>query len=386
MPGAKRSVAPGTATSGARSIVPESSETVTEQDRRRLHGINPNSRQSGRRDAAPCTSAHLQERDFTMDPVAARTRVCVGIDVSKDKLDIHIDTLNQNFTVTNDGAGIQELRDRLLKLTIQRIAIEHTGGYQRRVAAELLDAGLPVSLVMPRRVRDYAKAMNLRAKNDRIDATLLAQFARIMNPAISEKTTENRLLLDELVGRRRQLVEYLATEKTRHQQAYDPTIRRGIRRLMDTLKTDLKDVEQAIAELIKNDDDWRKKVELLTSVPGVGTTTAATLLAELPELGNANRGQIAALVGVAPYDNDSGKYAGKRSVYGGRNSVRRMLYMATLTATRFNPAIRKLKQRLQKEGKVLKVMMIACLRKLLITLNAILKSGKPWEDKLAKIC
>src|SRR5271170_4778451 len=269
---------------------------------------------------------------------------------------------------------------------------ENTPANDRSMAAETRFAGcftwrrLPVSLVMPRRVRDYAKAMNLRAKNDRIDATLLAQFARIMNPAISEKTTENRLLLDELVGRRRQLVEYLATEKTRHQQAYDPTIRRGIRRLMDTLKTDLKDVEQAIAELIKNDDDWRKKVELLTSVPGVGTTTAATLLAELPELGNANRGQIAALVGVAPYDNDSGKYAGKRSVYGGRNSVRRMLYMATLTATRFNPAIRKLKQRLQKEGKVLKVMMIACLRKLLITLNAILKSGKPWEDKLAKIC
>lgn len=384
MPEAKRSVAPGTATSGARSSVIESVETVTERDRRRLHGISPNSRQSGRRDAAPCTSSHLQERDLTMDPVAAS--LCVGIDVSKDKLDIHIDTLNQNFTVTNDGAGIRELRERLLKLTIQRIAIEHTGGYQRRVAAELLDAGLPVSLVMPKRVRDYAKALNLRAKNDRIDAALLAQFARIMNPAISEKTPENRLLLDELVGRRRQLVEYLATEKARHQQAYDSTIRRGIRRHMDTLKADIKDIEEAIAELIKNDDDWRKKVELLTSVPGIGTTTAATLLAELPELGNANRAQIAALVGVAPYDNDSGTYSGKRSVYGGRDSVRRMLYMATLTATRSNPAIRKLKQRLQKEGKVFKVMMIACLRKLLITLNAILKSGKPWEDKLAKTC
>src|SRR5580658_7449352 len=166
VPGTKRSVAPGTATSGARSIVIESFETVTERDRRRFHGMSPNSRQSGRRNAAPCTSSHLQERDLAMDPVAAP--VCVGIDVSKDKLDIHIDTLNQNFTVTNDGAGIQELRERLLKLTIQRIAIEHTGGYQRRVAAELLDAGLSVSLVMPKRVRDYAKAMNQHAKNDRI--------------------------------------------------------------------------------------------------------------------------------------------------------------------------------------------------------------------------
>lgn len=312
------------------------------------------------------------------------TSTYVGIDVAKDKLDVFIDATNDLFTVSNDGRGIEAIKARLESQRVALIVIEHSGRYERRCALDLMDAGLPVALINPRQSRDFARAINWLAKNDAIDARLLVEFGRCVQPRISERTAETRLELDALVSRRRQLVQMYAMERTRSHQAHNAHIAGSIEFIMRHLEAQIADVERLIAELIENDDDWRRRAERLQSVPGVGAVLASTLIAELPELGTVNRQEIAALVGVAPYDRDSGKRRGKRSCFGGRAQIRRVLYMAALSAWRCNPIIRSMAERLQAAGKPFKVVIVACMRKLLTILNVIAATSQEWNPECAK--
>jgi transposase len=306
----------------------------------------------------------------------------IGIDVAKDKLDVFIDAPEASFTVANDEAGIAEILQRLAQRHVALVVIEHSGGYERRCALDLMDAGLTVALVNPRQTRDFARSINWLAKNDRIDARLLADFARRIQPRPSERTPQNRLELDELVGRRRQLVHMRAMENTRRKQALAKSVRASIDKVLRQLDEQIDRLERRIAALIENDDDWRGKAELLQSVPGVGPVVSSTIVAELPELGRLNRQEIAALVGVAPYDRESGRWKGRRTCSGGRAEVRRTLFMAVRTAKRWNPIIRAMAQRLTKAGKAYKVVMVACMRKLLTILNVMMATGQAWNPKL----
>jgi transposase len=306
-------------------------------------------------------------------------QVVVGIDVSKGRLDVHAWPGRQAFAADNTPAGVAELLGRLRPLSVGLVVIEATGRYERRVAFELMDGGYEVAVVNPRLPRDFARATGQLAKTDAIDARVLAQFGAVIGARRSEKPSEKQLLLDELVGRRRQLVDMCTAERQRHAQAFDKGLRKLIARSLKVLEGQLALVERQVAESIERDDDWRGRLELLETVPGVGAATAATLIAELPELGTLNRRQIAALVGVAPMNNDSGKYRGLRHIVGGRQGVRNMLYMATLTARTYNPLIRAMALRLTKAGKPFKVMMTACLRKLLTMLNTMVRNNEPWR-------
>lgn len=303
----------------------------------------------------------------------------VGIDVAKDHLDVHLWPTGQSFKLENNPAGIAKLVDQLRSSTIRLVVVEATGRYERRVAFELMSAGHEVAIVNPRQPRDFAKASGQLAKTDAIDARILAQFGAVIGPRKSENPSENQLLLDELVTRRRQLVDMITAENQRSSQTWNKKLRASIERHLTTLKKELESIETQIAELIDRDDDWREKLKLLKSVPGVGEATAATLIAELPELGKLNRQQIAALVGVAPMNRDSGNQRGQRHITGGRQSVRNILYMATLTARTHNPTIKAMATRLSKAGKPFKVMMTACLRKLLTMLNSMVKNNKTWR-------
>jgi transposase len=306
----------------------------------------------------------------------------VGIDVGKARLDVFIDSTEQSFSVDNDAAGVATIRQRLAGVEVQLIVIEHSGRYERRCALDLMDADLPVALINPRQSRDFARAMNWLAKNDRIDPRLLAKFGRQVQPRLSQRIPENRAELDELVGRRRQLVQMRAAETTRLPQARFKSIRNSIDKSLRRLDGQIQDLERRIAKLIENDDDWRGKTQLLQSVPGVGPVVATTLVAELPELGKINRQEIASLVGLAPFDRESGQWKGKRRCWGGRAQVRSTLYMAAITAKRCNPIIQALARRLQAANKAFKVIMVACMRKLLTILNTLVATGQTWNPKL----
>jgi transposase len=306
----------------------------------------------------------------------------VGIDVSKDKLDVFIDSTGQHLTVDNQAKGIGSVLEHLRPLSVKLVVVEHSGRYERRCAVELMDAGLPVALVNPRQTRDFARAINWLAKNDRIDAKLLAEFGRRVQPRLSEKVPENRVELDELIRRRRQLVQMRATEMNRLQQAPIKSVQHSIEKLLRQLDQQVQDLDHRIAKSIENDDDWRGQSQLLQSVPGVGAVVAHTLVAELPELGKINRQEIASLVGLAPFARESGKWKGKRSCFGGRAAVRSVLYMATITAKRCNPVIAAMARRLEAAGKPFKVIMVACMRKLLTILNTLARSGQTWSPKL----
>jgi transposase len=303
----------------------------------------------------------------------------VGIDVAKDKLDVYLDATNDAFTVGNTSEGIALIVDRLRVLQVKMVVIEHSGRYERRCAMDLIDAGLTVAMVNPRQTRDFARAINWFAKNDRIDARLLAEFGRRVGPRPSEQIPKNRAELDELVGRRRQLVQMRAAERTRLLQAESHGVKNSIGIILRQLDRQIDKLEQSIAKLIENDDDWRAMAQLLQSVPGVGPGVASTLVAELPELGKINRQEAASLVGLAPFDRESGKWKGKRHCFGGRASVRSILYMAALTARRCNPIIRQFARRLEAAGKAYKVIMVACMRKLLTILNIIAANRIPWH-------
>lgn len=318
--------------------------------------------------------------DAAPEPVSV-----VGVDVSKDRLEVFVDSAGESFAVDNTPAGVAALAARLLAVSppVALVVVENSGGYERRCAVDLMDAGLPVALVNPRRTRDFARAMQWLAKNDRVDARLLAEFGRRVGPRPAERVPDDRALLDELVGRRRQLVAMRAAESVRLHQASGKAVVASLEKHLRQLSAQVHDLDGRIAKMVEDDDDWRGKAALLRSVPGVGPATAATLVAELPELGSASRQQIAALAGVAPFDDDSGKWRGRRHCSGGRASVRCVLYMAALTARRFNPVVRALSERLAAAGKPFKVVMVACVRKLLTILNAVVRRGTPWVPSTA---
>jgi transposase len=313
-------------------------------------------------------------------PPQDRSSVVIGIDVAKDKLDVHAWPTHQVMSVPNTPAGIDALVAGLTPLRVSLVVIEATGRYERRVAFELMGRGYEVAIVNPRQPRDFAKASGQLAKTDAIDAKVLAQFGALIGPRRSEQPSENQVLLDELVTRRRQLVEMIAAERQRMEHVFDKRLRGTIKNHLDSLAEHRDHVEKQIADLIERDDDWRDRLTVLKSVPGVGAATAATLIAELPELGALNRQQIAALVGVAPMNRDSGTMRGQRHIAGGRKSVRDMLYMATLTARSHNPLIKSMATRLSKAGKPFKVMMTACMRKLLTMLNVMIRTHQPWRS------
>jgi len=303
----------------------------------------------------------------------------VGIDVSKEHLDVHVRPSGETFTVPRTGAGLEELTRRLGVDLPLLVVLEATGGFEITVAAALAAAKLPLAVVNPRQIRDFARSIGRLAKTDRLDAEVIALFAERVRPEPRPVADEDALALGELVARRRQLVEMIGMEKNRQQQVRDLSLKERIQAHLAWLQQALADLDGEIGDLVRRCPAWRETEERLTSVPGVGKITARTLIAELPELGCLGRRQIAALVGVAPLNCDSGKWRGYRAIAGGRFEVRRALYMATLTAIRFNPVIRDHYQQLRQRGRPAKVALIACLRRLLTILNAMLRERTTWQ-------
>jgi len=309
------------------------------------------------------------------------TSVHVGIDVSKARLDICILPHGQTLDVENSDDGISKLVALLKQQPVTMVLLEATGRYERRVASALLEADVPVAVVNPRQARDFARALGKLAKTDRIDAATLAQFAQLGHVRPCEKEPQNRILLDDLVTRRRQVTQMIAMEKTRAQIPQDKTTRAMIAKVIRVLEQQREDLDRRIATLIESDDDWKNRRNRLCSVPGVGPVTASQLVADLPELGKLNRQQIAALVGVAPINRDSGAMRGKRTIFGGRAMVRCALYMATFSAMRFNEVIRRFATRLRQAGKPFKVILVASMRKLLTILNMMIRENQSWMPK-----
>jgi transposase len=316
-----------------------------------------------------------------MDGSVANSSVSfVGIDVAKAKFDVSILPEGKAFTASYDEAGIRRLLEELDGREVAAIALEATGGFQQRLAVELIDAGYQVAVVNPRQVRDFARGMGILAKNDRLDARTLAVFAEYVRPRLLHKTSAKEQELAALVTRRRQLLTLRVAESNRLENASVKLATKSIRHVLDLLRKEIAKLDKEIARLIANDDDWRNTSDLLQSVPGVGPTTSAVLVAELPELGRLNRQHIASLAGLAPFDDDSAKSHGRRSIWGGRASVRSVLYMAALTARRCNPVIRAFAERLKKAGKRPKVILAACMRKLLVILNTMVRNQTTWKS------
>lgn len=310
----------------------------------------------------------------------------VGIDVSKDRLDVAClpETVLNSSTIDNNADGHRTVVEMLRRLAPRLIVIEATGGYHRLLVAALAAAGLPVVVVNPRQVRDFARAIGVLAKTDRIDAMVLARFGQKVDPPVRPLPDEQATVLQELVSRRRQLVELQTAEGNRLQQAATARIRSSIRAVLKTIERQIQLLDDELDDRIKGSPIWQHKVDLLTSVPGIGPQTARMLLVGLPELGQVSRQQIAALVGVAPLNRDSGTMRGRRTIWGGRATVRSALYMAALVASRYNPVLKAYYQRLVNAGKAKKLALIAVLRKLLITLNAMLRTNTAWRTTLEK--
>jgi transposase len=285
----------------------------------------------------------------------------------------------QTWSVANDDQGISDLCAKLKELTPKLVLLEATGGLERRALARLVAADLPAMAVNPRNVRDFARSLGKLAKTDRIDAIVLARFAQAVRPELRPIADEQTREVQEHLTRRRQLIEMITAEKNRLLATDSKKNRRLIKAHIEYLQKQLTINEYDLDQTIKRTPIWLEKVSLLESTPGVGRVTSSTLVALLPELGTLGRRQIAALVGVAPFNRDSGTLRGRRTIWGGRSAVRSILYMAALTATRFNPTIRALYLRLKAGGKPPKVALVACMRKLLTILNAMLRSRVPWR-------
>jgi transposase len=303
----------------------------------------------------------------------------VGIDVSKAQLDIALRPDGQ-FVVPNDETGIAHVVERLRVLPIALIVLEATGGLELPLIGALVAAKLPVVVVNPRQVRDFAKATGKLAKTDPLDAQILAHFADVIRPAPRPLPDEQTHALAALLARRRQLIEMLTAEKNRLSSARH-AVRKSVTAHIRWLEQQVAQIDRDLAHTIRESPVWREKDDLLRTVPGVGPGLARTLIVDLPELGTLGRKQIAALVGVAPLNRDSGTLRGKRTVWGGRAHVRAALYMAALVASRCNPVIRAFYQRLCAAGKAKKVALTACMRKLLTILNAMVKHRTPWSTK-----
>ncbi|MEN5119142.1 IS110 family transposase [Luteimonas sp. TWI662] len=301
--------------------------------------------------------------------------VFAGVDVGKHRLDVFVGGQNRSFDVDNDAIGHAILVEGLRQAAPELIVLEATGGLERALVAELCAAGLPVAVVNPRQVRDFGRACGKLAKTDRLDARLLALFAERVRPAQRPLPDETLQAFSELLARRRQLMEMLVMEKNRLTQATGKDLRRNLRKHIEWLQQYLRAIDGHLRDAVEQSPAWQAKRDLLAEVKGVGEVTVFTLLACVPELGTLDRKQIAALVGVAPLARDSGTLRGRRAVWGGRAVARQALYMATLSAVRFNPPIRAFHQRLRAAGKKPKVALVACMRKLLTILNAMLRDN-----------
>ena len=305
----------------------------------------------------------------------------VGIDVSKASLDVAVRPSGESWVATNDEAGIGELVARLMKLGTTLVVVEATGGLEIALVAELA-AAMPVAVVNPRQVRDFAKATGQLAKTDQIDAAVLARFGEAIRPEPRPLKDEETRHLAALVSRRRQLQSMIVAESNRLAAA-TKKLHKGIQKHIDWLRRELRLLERDLDDTIKSSPVWREKEDLMRGVKGIGSVSAATMLAEVPELGTLNRKQIAALVGVAPINRDSGTLRGKRAIWGGRATARAVLYMASLSALRSNPAFRAFYRRLLAAGKPKKVAITAVMRKLLVVLNAIVRDRLPWDPQRA---
>ena len=307
----------------------------------------------------------------------------VGMDVAKDKVDVHVRPGGERCTVTTDEVGLRELLTWVQARSPSLIVLEATGGYEVVVAATLGSAGLPVAVVNPRQIRDFARATGQLAKTDTLDSAVIARFAEAVQPPVRPLATAAAEALGALVVRRRQLLDMLGAERNRQAQARERQLQRRIAAHVTWLTKALADIDRELHDAIRSTPIWRETEDLLKSVPAIGAVTAHTLIAEVPELGTLGRRQIAALIGVAPFNCDSGTLRGRRMIAGGRAPVRRVLYMATLVAVRYNPLIAAFYTRLTAAGRPKKVALVAAMRKLLIILNAIVREKRPWHPEIA---
>lgn len=307
--------------------------------------------------------------------------VVAGVDVSKENLDVCVLPLGQVRRFSNNEKGCAELAVVLSELSPSRVVFESTGGLEMLAVGILSAAALPVVIVNPRQIRDFAKACGLLAKTDNLDAKIIASFGQKIEPEIRPLKDEAAQVLSALVSRRRQLVDMLTAEKNRLSAA-PKAVRPGIASHIEWLEQQISDLDDEISRFIQSSPVWKAKEQILTSMKGIGSVTAATLLAALPELGSVSRHEVAALAGLCPYNRDSGKHRGQRRIWGGRAAVRTALYMATLAAVRFNPAIKSFYERLRKAGKQHKVAITAAMRKLLVTLNAMVRDNRSWDSSI----
>lgn len=308
--------------------------------------------------------------------------VIVGIDVSKDRLDVAVRPGGRVFQVSRDGDGIANLVEQLDRLNVKAVAVEATGGFERVVAAGLAGAGLPVVVVNPAQVRAFANALGKRAKTDLIDAAVIAHFVEATAPTIRPLPDEETRLLADLVARRRQIVAMIGAERQREMRA-PARIAKSIRRLVKALEKELAVIDGDIDDAVRGSPVWCEKEDLLASVPGIGKTIARTLLAELPELGSLDRRKVAALTGLAPWTRQSGQWRGKSFIGGGRADVRVALFMGAMVASRHNPALKAFRDKLIANGKPKLVAMVATARKLVTILNAIIRDRQPWREQTA---
>jgi len=307
----------------------------------------------------------------------------VGIDVSKSTLDVCIEPLGQTLHVAYDEAGVRQVVSCLKELGPALIVMEATGGLEVRIATELSIKGLPVAVINPRQARDFAKATGQLAKTDRVDAAVLATFAKAIRPQARPLKDADARALDDMVSRRRQLIDMRVQETLRLGTATSKPLEKSLNKHIAWLDKRIAEIDADLTKRLRGSDAWRIKDDLLRGIPGVGAVTTLTMLAKCPELGTLNRREIAALTGVAPLANDSGKHRGKRFTWGGRADARAVLYMAAVSAIRCNDTIRAFAERLKNAGKPPKVVIVACMRKLLTIMNSMLKNNTPWNPKIA---
>ena len=322
----------------------------------------------------------------TPSPAAARPIAFIGIDLAKESFQAAADAdapaARFNASFAYDATGIATLLERLKTLEVSLIVMEATGGLERKLAAELSEAGHVVAVINPRQARDFAKAIGTLAKTDKVDAGVLARLARILKPQARPLPSAEQIRLKDLSARRRQLIHMRTAELNRKQQASLKEVSKSIRNHITMLDREIAKIEKQIAELIDSNSDWKKKADIMDSVKGIGLDTAHAILAELPEIGTLSKRQVTSLAGLAPHAFESGKFKGQSKIWGGRGSVRCALYMGTMAATIHNPAIKAFYQRLVAQGKKKIVALTACMRKLLTILNAMVRDGAKWNSKI----
>jgi transposase len=305
--------------------------------------------------------------------------IFVGVDVSKDRLDVHVRPTGEAFVVTRDGNGLEQLIDRLRSLSPTLVAVEATGGFETIVAAAVAGAQLPLAVINPAQIRHFAQAVGQRAKSDPIDAAVISRFAEAVKPEPRPVAGAQARLLGELVGRRRQIIEMLVAERQREKRADNVRVRKSLIRHIKVLEKELPEIDRDIDTLVRGSPVWREKEDLLVTFPGVRNTLARTFLAEVPELGTLSRRQIASLAGVAPFTRQSGRWRGKSMIAGGRAALRAALFLAALSATRCHPSLKAFYRDLLARGKPKMVALIAVARKILVALNAMLRDKRPWQ-------